>query len=228
MPNSQVFKPQMARKWRKKTKINGIRKGLFMITTVRKLTASDDLSAVSNLIYETDNYVFPYFFNESKALAKAILPKMMENDTIYNINNIYVALYDEQIIGVMVLNEAPMTINLGAYLDAYEQAGVMIDEGFEKVYKEYFLPMEEAPSGYYIPNICIDPMFRGQGIGGALLETALGEVDTSKDVYLDCLSDNEVALNVYESHGFEKLVEYSGWTGLKYFKMIRRANRDII
>jgi hypothetical protein len=52
--------------------------------------------------------------------------------------------------------------------------------------------------------------------------------NTSKDVYLDCLSDNEVALNVYESHGFEKLVEYSGWTGLKYFKMIRRANRDII
>ena len=199
-----------------------------MITTVRKLSASDDLSTAANLIYETDNYVFPYFFNESKALAKAILPKMMQGDTIYNLNNIYVALYEGQIIGIMVVNEAPISISLSAYIEAYEEAGAMIDEGFERVYKEYFLPMEQEPEGYYIPNICIDPSFRGQGIGGALLEAVLSEIDTSKDVYLNCLSDNEVALAVYEAHGFERLVEYSGFTGLKYFKMIRRANREMI
>lgn len=104
----------------------------------------------------------------------------------------------------------------------------MIDDSFERVLKEYYLPLENEPEGYFIANICIDSAYRGQGIGGALLEMVLSDVEPDKDVYLDCLVDNKVALTVYESHGFEILFEYSGFTGLPYYKMIRRANRELL
>lgn len=199
-----------------------------MITTVRKLEQDDDLSVVSNLIYETDNYIFPHFFNDSKTSAKGILPYMIDSDTIYNRNNIYVALSEEKIIGIMVINKSPIQINISAFIDSFEKAGEMIDDSFERVLKEYYLPLENEPEGYFIANICIDSAYRGQGIGGALLEMVLSDVEPDKDVYLDCLVDNKVALTVYESHGFEILFEYSGFTGLPYYKMIRRANRELL
>lgn len=198
-----------------------------MITTVRRLSQSDDFSQVARLIYETDNYVFPHFFKDSKSTAMAILPYMIETDTIYNMNNIYVAELEGQIIGIMVINESPLKINIGAYVDAFERAGAMIDADFERVLKEYFLPLENESEGYFIPSFCIDKLFRGHGVGGTLLECVLEGLDPSKDIYLDCLSENRGALAIYTAHGFEKLLEYSGFTGLPYYKMIRRANHII-
>ncbi|MBO5374579.1 MAG: GNAT family N-acetyltransferase [Clostridia bacterium] len=192
---------------------------------VRKLAEGDDLTQVSRLIYETDNYIFPHFFGQSTTSAKEILPFMIEADTIYNKNNIYIALLDNQIIAVIVIVPSPISINLGAFIDSFEKANVMIDESFQKVMMEYFIPMEALPEGYYIANLCVDELYRGKGVGSAMLDLILEEIDKEKDVYLDCLTDNARAISVYEAHDFEKLFEFSGFTGLPYYKMIRRASR---
>lgn len=203
-------------------------KRIFMITTVRKLVQGDDLGTVSRLIYETDNYIFPHFFGDSKTSAKEILPYMIESNTLYNMDNIYVALIDDKIVGITVVAKSPVKIDVGAFFEAFENAGAMIDDNFERVLKEYFFPLENESEGYYISNICIDEAYRGQGIGGEMLDSILPMLDYSQDVYLDCLSDNQVALAMYKSHGFEELFGFSGFTGLPYYKLIRRANRETI
>ena len=192
---------------------------------VRKLAEGDDLTQVARLIYETDNYIFPHFFGQSTTSAQEILPFMIEADTIYNKNNIYVALLDNQIIAVIVIAPSPIFINLNAFIDSFEKAGAMIDESFRRVMMEYFIPMETLPEGYYIANLCVEELYRGKGVGSAMLDLILDEIDKDKDIYLDCLTDNVRAVSVYESHGFEKLFEFSGFTGLPYYKMIRRAFR---
>ncbi len=199
-----------------------------MITTVRKLVQGDDLGTVSRLIYETDNYIFPHFFGDSKTSAKEILPYMIQSNTLYNMDNIYVALVDDKIIGIMVIARSPIKIDVGAFFEAFENAGATIDDNFERVLKEYFFPLENESEGYYISNICIDEAYRGQGIGGEMLDSILPTLDSSLDVYLDCLEDNQIALSMYQNRGFEELFKFSGFTGLPYYKLIRRANRETI
>ena len=192
---------------------------------VRKLQEGDNLSQVSRLIYETDNYIFPYFFGESATSAKEILPHMIERDTIYNKGNIYVATTSDQIVAIAVVAPSPISINVSAFVEAFDDAGAMIDDAFQSVMKEYFLPMETHPKGYYIANLCVDEAYRGKGFAGALIDSIVEFVGNEGDIYLDCLADNNIALAVYEGHGFETLFSFDGFTGLKYYKLIKRAVR---
>ena len=105
--------------------------------------------------------------------------------------------------------------------------GANIVDISQTVMKEYYLPMECQPDGYSIACLCVDAQYRGNGIGGALLDTAMSALDPTLDVYLECPTDNESALAVYKAHGFEPLVKYAGFTGLPYYKMIRRAGRGL-
>ena len=192
---------------------------------VRKLEKEDSLSQVSRLIYETDNFIFPHFFGHNVTLAKQILTCMIDKDTIYNRENIYVALVDEQIVGISVIAPSPVSINLGAFFEAFECAGATeeIDDAFQSVMKEYFIPMESHPDGYYIACLCVDEQYRGKGIASAMIGQILASHYGESDVYLDCLTDNQAAISVYESHGFERLFEFSGFTSMPYYKMIKRA-----
>ncbi len=196
---------------------------------VRKLAKKDNLSQVSKLIYETDNYIFPHFFGENTTLAKQILSCMIDSDTLYNRENIYVALVDEQIVGISVIVPSPVQINVSAFFEAFECAGASaeIDDAFQSVMKEYFIPMESHPDGFYIANICVEEFYRGKGIASAMIKQILASHYGEKDVYLDCLTTNQTAISVYESHGFEKLFEFSGFTEMPYFKMIKRASADL-
>ena len=194
-----------------------------MITTVRKLTADDNVATVARLIYETNNCLFPVFFNDNKPLAKEVLSRMIEGDTIYNKNNIIVACIDSEIIGIIVINKTPIKIDISAYTDAFEMSGALIDDTFERVLKEYYLPLESSPDGYFISCLCVDERFRSQGVGSAMLDVLTSHLDPSLDVYIDCAASNARAISVYEAHGFEKLFDFDGFDSTPYCKMIKRA-----
>lgn len=55
-----------------------------------------------------------------------------------------------------------------------------------------------------IANICTAPEVRGQGVGGALLDDALGIADASgvDAVYLEVRTSNTAARRLYEGRGF--------------------------
>lgn len=194
-----------------------------MITDIRRLADGDNLNIIADLIYEADNYVFPYLFNGNKVLAQQVLTGMIQLDTIYKRENIYVALSGEQIVGMMIVNEAPIKIDVATYAFAFESAGAMLDESFERVMREYYFPMENENEGYFIANICVGEAWRGHGFGGMLLTHVLSMLNPEKDVYIECLANNSSAISMYQSQGFETLFEYSGFTTKTYRKLVKRA-----
>ena len=200
----------------------------FMSTTIRKLAQGDDLNIVSSLIYETDKYILPSLFEDDKARAMRVLPYMIKSNTPYNENNIYVGLVDDRIVGIVIACRSPITVDVGAFFNAFESAGEMVDETLERALKEYFFPLESEGNGYYVSSICIDEACRGQGIGRELLDGVLPYLDKDLDVYLDCAEDNEIALSMYSARGFERLFAFKSFTGVPYCKLIRRANRETI
>jgi len=59
----------------------------------------------------------------------------------------------------------------------------------------------------HIVSIAVDPDYQGKGIGNKLLQQALAWLVNSgfKHVFLEVRVDNEVAINLYDKHGFEKV-----------------------
>lgn len=200
----------------------------FMITAIRKLGENDDLGIVSSLIYETDKYILPSLFGYDKEKAMRVLPHMIKANTPYNENNIYIGLVDDEIAGIVVAYRSPITIDIGAFFDAFANAGEMADASLEKALKEYFFPLESEGDGYYISSICIDEEIRGQGAGGEMLDGVLPYISKDLDVYLDCVEDNRIALAMYADRGFETLFAFKNFTRASYCKLIRRANRETI
>lgn len=61
-----------------------------------------------------------------------------------------------------------------------------------------------APFEYEVHTIGVDPAYQGQGIGRRLLDNLLEFADGAV-VFLEVRTDNEVALELYRSLGFEQV-----------------------
>ncbi|ORV90261.1 ribosomal-protein-alanine acetyltransferase [Mycobacterium interjectum] len=60
------------------------------------------------------------------------------------------------------------------------------------------------PFEYEVHTIGVDPDYQGQGIGRRLLDELLGFADGGA-VYLEVRTDNEAAIALYRSTGFERI-----------------------
>ncbi|MEZ0340094.1 ribosomal protein S18-alanine N-acetyltransferase [Mycobacterium sp. pV006] len=60
------------------------------------------------------------------------------------------------------------------------------------------------PFEYEIHTIAVDPVYQGKGIGRQLLDGLLDYADGAT-VFLEVRTDNEAAIALYESAGFEKV-----------------------
>ena len=101
---------------------------------IRKANKNDDLERISELIYNVDPYIYPYWF-ENLENCKKILPKLiLEDNFIFNIETIYIAINcdnndnDVEYIEFDVLTHNPSAIKL------YKNLGFVqisdIEEGF--------------------------------------------------------------------------------------------------
>ena len=69
---------------------------------IRKANKNDDLERISELIYNVDPYIYPYWFGNLEN-CKKILPKLiLEDNFIFNIETIYIAINSEnnEIVGL--------------------------------------------------------------------------------------------------------------------------------
>jgi ribosomal protein S18 acetylase RimI-like enzyme len=49
------------------------------------------------------------------------------------------------------------------------------------------------------------PEFQGKGIGTALIQQAVKELEGIKEIYINVEKDNKIGMNFYEAKGFEIL-----------------------
>ena len=169
---------------------------------IRKLALNDDLIQVGRLIYYTDDYVFPYVYNNPEEGAR-VHAEMIKRDTIYNYGNITVGVIDGKIVGIVVIKKSPVIISRDEMVSAFEAANVVYDERFERVFNEYWSQLEKEPEGFYIANVCVDPKFRHCGVARGLLTYLL---EDDKTYNLETVVANVNAFKLYRSLGF--VVEY--------------------
>lgn len=185
---------------------------------VRDLTPQDDIRTVARLIYETDEYIYPYMFSSRPEEAECVLGQMIAADTVYHWSHIKTAVVGGRIAGIVVWHKYPVKASRRAMLEAYARADAVADERFERVYNDYFGLLEGEPEGVYIANVCVDKAFRGRGIAKALLGGFLRDGET---YHLEAVQQNAAAVRLYETLGFRVTGEYEGFGGVPCYRMTR-------
>ena len=136
---------------------------------IRNLTPEDNLEKVAELIYLSDNYIYPYLFNNDLSVGKKVLTNMIVCDTIYNYKNIQVAMLSSNIIAMIVSKTVPITISIDDMKNSFIKAGVKVGARFNRVFKEYFKTLEEEKPNIYFANITVDKKYRNMGVGRTLI-----------------------------------------------------------
>lgn len=188
---------------------------------IRQLTVGDDFNAVARLIYCSDDYIYPYLFENNISLAEKVLSIMISGDTIYNYKNIRVALCSEQIVAMIISKAVPIKIDCEKIIDCFLKAGATVGTRFAKVFNEYFKLLEDELPDVYIANLAVDKMFRGAGVGKVLMRSMLADDLT---YHLEVVKANEHAIGLYKKLGFKIDCEYPGFTGVPCYKMTKHSN----
>lgn len=171
---------------------------------IRVAKKSDNLNQVAQLIYETDNYIYPAM-SENKEQTIKILIEMIKSNTIYNYNNCIIAIQDSQIVGlIVVLKPANSTSNYDKWLNSNKMC--------KHVIENYILKCEENLQHNQISIICVcvKTEYRRQKIATQMLYY-LFNMFPNQHFQLDTLKTNLAAINLYKSVGFQIEEEHKGY-----------------
>lgn len=174
---------------------------------VRRIKKTDNLKTVAELIYETDKYIYPAAFG-SKRIARQVIPALMcRTESIFDMENIFVAIIDEHIVGVaVVLNSVPKKIDSKKTLKDFHS----LPKSFGHACEQYFNKMDthftEDEMGY-IACISVGTKWRGQRVGEIIIKHII-QVFAGKKLMLHVLCENQRAICLYKKYGFK----YSGLT----------------
>ena len=189
----------------------------------RKATIYDNLEEISSLIYDTDPYIYPFWFNNDIEEAKKFLPNLLRsNNNLFNINNFYIA-YDKsskRIIGILCAIDKSINFDYD-YTDVKN-----INSHYDFTINNYVVPIEKEMNDFdentiYISNICIDKNYRGKRIGSFLIGYFISQMERQgyDKFYLDCLLHNLRAKNLYHCMGFREIKEIVGFDGTNESKV---------
>ncbi len=170
---------------------------------VRKVTPEDNFEDIAELIYETDDYIYPYWFHDSKEECKNILvPEMKKKGFFFNYESLYVAVHKKfnKIVGLVciILPETDLQYDYSSLKSISDHSAFTIDNYIMELINE--VKELQIP---YISNVVVHHAFRGMKIGSIMLNYVISNV---KHIYrkllLDVLSDNKAAIRLYEKLGF--------------------------
>lgn len=181
----------------------------------RRATKDDDFFEIAELIYKTDEYIYPFWFDNNIENAKNMLNDLIGIEGfIFNYNNLYIA-YDKStnhIVGILC--GLDRTENFEYDYSELENINKNCDFTVKKYLKALVAEAKENDF-LYISNLCIDKEYRGKKIGTKLLGYFLTQMEkTGYDEFaLDCLLHNLRAKNLYHSFGFKEMKEIVGFDG---------------
>lgn len=183
---------------------------------IRGLACNDDLDQIAKLIYLTDPYVYPGWFDNIDDGIK-VIHQMINLPTLYNKENITVAVApDGFVAGIIVSKQAPFKEDISHIRKAFELANVKIDNRTDFVFDAYYSKMGDPDDGYYIANVAVDENYRKCGIAAAMMNHIMNEKNYCS---LECVVANAGSLRLYQRLGFEIAFEYPGVHNIPCYKM---------
>jgi ribosomal protein S18 acetylase RimI-like enzyme len=151
--------------------------------------------------------------NEPLAIEKSLCELFKRNDNPHSYLYTYVAEIDGDAAGTMVLYPGVIAPQLDKNLSKWlSEKGAEVSE----------IDPEALPDELYINTICVDPDFRGKGIGSHLLafaEDVARQTNISK-VALNVETEKDAAIRLYKRCGYEIV---SPWTiiGESFYHMVK-------
>lgn len=187
---------------------------------VRPVQIDDDFEIISELIYLTDPYIYPTWFNDLK-LAKIVLPMMMKKKCIFSYKNMIVAEKDKKIIGLVVFLETFPINNYKEMKQAYSDLNLPVSPQFEHVYKFYIETLKKDIFGKNLVCVAVLKNYRRQHVATELL-SYLKDGKQS----LAVVKDNVIAQKLYFKMGFKIQYEYAGYLNVPCYEMRKGDKSD--
>jgi ribosomal protein S18 acetylase RimI-like enzyme len=150
---------------------------------IRPLDKNDDLQAVAELIYDTDDFIFPMMFGKDKTDAIPKIVTLIELEGNYfSYQNIFVHIEQSTIHGICIAYQSDsktkrsLEQTISAPFSPWESITVL-----SKITPiMFFLESKGDEDTLYIQNLCVDSSSRGKGIGTQLLEYMKAYAHTQK------------------------------------------------
>ncbi|QOV10037.1 GNAT family N-acetyltransferase [Viridibacillus arvi] len=167
-----------------------------MMITVRNAELADG-KFVAPLIIEAIGDIANRMTGETepKAIESELITLFERTDNRHSYLNTYVAEHNGQVVGTLVIYSGDAAPQMDANLETWLQ---------EKGAKTPKVDKEAHEDEYYVDTICINPDFRGKGIGTILLEFSeqLAREKGYKKISLNVETQKEKALKLYERMGY--------------------------
>ena len=187
---------------------------------------------ISELIYETDPYIYPALFGcgkEGREAALEILPMTFESgrDTMFHKNNLFLYMENERILGIILWHKGCLLWSSDVIARIAQYSGIELNNGNITAVRDNYVNAEYAATEsdvISLINICVDSSRRGQGIGRQMMEDFIAS-HTGDRMSLCVLADNYGAVKLYSLMGFEIVSECAGFSLTPEkpdcFKMVR-------
>ncbi|MFO1471443.1 MAG: N-acetyltransferase [Turneriella sp.] len=181
-----------------------------------------DLDAVANLIYDTDEYLFPFIFGP-RWYGLPVLKRLIALDNNSFSHRFIECLVEGDEVQAILIGYDHRTIDETAEEADYQIALSAFDR-LLLVPKFWILqPIlgKEEVTGVYIQNLCVAAAHRGKGLGSRLIRHFIETHPV--DVWLDVELSNDAALRFYERLGFQIVSRKDVFIkGLGNYRLVRR------
>ena len=181
----------------------------------RRAKESDNMGEIATLIYQTDPYIYPYWFeNDVQKAINFLSGKILMEGFIFNYNNLYIAIdkVTNKIVGLVVALDP--SVNLDFDYSPY----IAINKNHKETIEQYVAACIKdvlSSDAMYIMNCAVLEECRGRKIGTKLLGHFISYMEKAgfENYRLDCLLHNLRAKNLYHGLGFKEMEEVKGFGG---------------
>ena len=186
--------------------------------TLRPALSSDNHQDIAGLIYDSDPYIYPYWFDKDRNVGIRTLARLFTiPGNLYSCANISVLVENcnQKPIGVIVVANrcSKLDYNLDNFM-INDRAGRAI---LQSVIADVELARMAQSNELEITNVCIAERYRGQGIGKWMLRNFLarmGDLGYHRFM-LTCLKKNITARELYGRLGFQVTSETEAFANPK-------------
>ena len=174
----------------------------------RRAKKGDNYKELARLIYQTDEYIYPYWFNNNiEECEEFFKNKFDEEGFIFNYDNMYIAYNKKRkkILGLIIALDKSVNLN-------YDYSKIeSINERYKITINQYIkeiIKKAKMTNSLYIMNFTVLDGYRGKRIGTKLLGYFLSQMELAghNSYSLDCPLHDLRAKNLCHSLGFKEVM----------------------